>query len=257
MRLTTLGTGTAAPSAVRVNAGHLVDVAGVSLLMDCGSGVAHRLATIGADWMRITHVAITHFHADHVLDLPTLLVAWRYGALPPRTAQVEIIGPLGTARLIETFGSIFGDAVGRPDFPVVVREIAPADTLDLGNGVQLESRPVPHTPESIAYCVRGGGRRLVYTGDTGYDETLADWESARGCDLLLAECSLPDEMAIATHLSPSRCAALAEALQPARLVLTHFYPPVEAVDIRATIATRYAGPVTLASDGWSIDIEDI
>ena len=32
MRLTTLGTGTAAPSATRVNAGHLVDVAGVSLL---------------------------------------------------------------------------------------------------------------------------------------------------------------------------------------------------------------------------------
>ncbi len=257
MRLTTLGTGTAAPSPARVNAGHLVEVAGVTLLMDCGSGVAHRLATIGADWMRITHVAITHFHADHVLDLPSLLVAWRYGALPPRTAPVEIIGPVGTARLIDTFASIFGDAVGHPDFPVLVREIAPAGALDLGNGVVLESRPVPHTPESIAYCVRGGGRRLVYTGDTGYDENLASWEAAHGCDVLLAECSLPDEMAIATHLSPSRCAALAAAMEPARLVLTHFYPPVEAVDIRATIATRYSGPVVLASDGWAIDIEDI
>lgn len=256
MRLTTLGTGTAAPSATRVNAGHLVQVGGVTLLMDCGSGVTHRLATIGADWMRITHVAITHFHADHVLDLPTLLVAWRYGALPPRAAPVEIIGPAGTARLLETFASIFGEAVGRPDFPVLVRELPPAGSLDLGNGVQLESRPVPHTPESIAYCVRGGGRCLVYTGDTGYDESLAAWESARGCDVLLAECSLPDEMAIATHLSPSRCAALAAAMEPARLVLTHFYPPVEAVDIRATIATRYAGPVVLASDGWTIDIED-
>jgi len=257
VRLTTLGTGAAAPSPTRVNAGHLVEVGGVTLLMDCGSGIAHRLATIGADWMRITHVAITHFHADHVLDLPTLLVAWRYGTLPARTEPVEIIGPVGTARLIETFASIFGDPVGRPDFPLLVRETAPADTLDLGNGVQLESRPVPHTPESIAYCVRGGGRRLVYTGDTGYDATLAAWESARGCDVLLAECSLPDEMAIATHLSPSRCAALAAAMEPARLVLTHFYPPVEAVDIRATIATRYAGPVVLASDGWAIDIEDI
>lgn len=257
MRLTTLGTGGAAPSPTRVNAGHLVQVGGVRLLMDCGSGVAHRLATIGADWMGITHVAITHFHADHVLDLSTLLVAWRYGALPPRTAPVEIIGPVGTVRLLDTFAAIFGDLVGRPDFPLHVREVAPGDTLDLGNGVQLESRPVPHTPESIAYCVRGGGRRLVYTGDTGYDEGLAHWESARGCDVLLAECSLPDEMAIATHLSPSRCAALAAAMEPARLVLTHFYPPVEAVDVRATIATRYAGPVVLASDGWAIDIEDI
>ena len=257
MRLTTLGTGTAAPSPTRVSAGHLVDVGSTHLLMDCGSGVAHRLAAIGADWMGITHLALTHFHADHVLDMPTLLIAWRWGAIPPRTAPLEIIGPEGTARLIESFASIFGDLVGHPDFPTSVREMAPSDTIELGNGVQLESRPVPHTTESIAYCVRGGGRRLVYTGDTGYDEGLAGWESAHGCDLLLAECSLPDDMAIATHLSPSRCAALAAALEPARLVLTHFYPPVEAVDVRATIQTRYAGPVVLASDGWAIDIEDI
>jgi len=257
VRLTTVGTGTAAPSSTRVNAGHLVDVGDVHLLLDCGSGVAHRLASIGADWMRITHVALTHFHADHVLDLPTLLVAWRYGALPPRSAPIEIIGPVGTIKLIEAFAAIFGDPVGRPDFPVEVRELAPEGVLDLGGGVQLESRPVPHTPESIAYCVRGGGRRLVYTGDTGYDEGLARWDAARGCDVLLAECSLPDDMAIASHLTPSRCAQLAAVAEPARLVLTHFYPPVEDVDVRGTITTRYAGPVVLASDGWTIDIEDI
>jgi len=159
--------------------------------------------------------------------------------------------------LLATFAALFGDPVGQPEFPVRVREMAPADTVDLAPGVVLESRPVPHTAESIAYCVRGGGRRLVYTGDTGYDETLAAWESARGCDVLLAECSLPDEMAIATHLTPSRCAALAQALEPARLVLTHFYPPVDAVDVRGAIQTRYAGPVVLASDGWAMNIEDI
>ncbi len=255
MRLTTVGTGTAAPSPTRVNAGHLVEVGDVHLLLDCGSGVAHRLASIGADWMRITHVALTHFHADHVLDLPTLLVAWRYGALPPRSKPLEIVGPVGTIKLMETLATIFGDPVGRPDFPVQVREMPPEGVLDLGNGVQLESRPVPHTAESIAYCVRGGGRRLVYTGDTGSDEGLADW--ARGCDVLLAECSLPDDMAIASHLTPSRCADLAAVAEPARLVLTHFYPPVEDVDVRAIVGARYAGPVVLASDGWTIDIEDI
>ncbi|HKB55352.1 MAG TPA: ribonuclease Z, partial [Ramlibacter sp.] len=254
---TTIGTGTAAPSPSRVNAGHLVEAEEVRLLLDCGSGVAHRLASIGADWMGITHVALTHFHADHVLDLPTLLVAWRYGALPPRTAPLEIIGPPGTTRLVEMFGAAFGDPVARPEFPVTVREIASNGSIDLADSVRLEARPVPHTPESIAYCVRGGGQRLVYTGDTGYDEALAVWEATHRCDVLLAECSLPDDMAIATHLTPTRCALLAAAAEPARLVLTHFYPPVEDVDIRAVIATRYSGPVVLASDGWSIDIEDI
>ena len=43
---------------------------------------------------------------------------------------------------------------------------------------------------------------------------------------------------------------------PGMLVLTHFYPPVEAVDIRGIVAERYAGPVVLAFDGWSTVIED-
>ena len=77
MRLTTVGTGTAAPSAGRVQSGHLIETDGVRLLLDCGSGIATRLADIGAPWSEITHLAISHFHADHVVDVPTLLYAWR------------------------------------------------------------------------------------------------------------------------------------------------------------------------------------
>jgi len=95
VRLTTVGTGTAAPVADRVQAGHLIECGGVRLLLDCGSEVSFRLAALGIDWAAISHVAITHFHADHVLDLPTLLTAWRYGMLPPRSAPLEIIGPVG------------------------------------------------------------------------------------------------------------------------------------------------------------------
>ena len=50
MRLTTVGTGTAAPVRDRVQAGHLVENGDVRLLLDCGSGVAFRLATLGIDW---------------------------------------------------------------------------------------------------------------------------------------------------------------------------------------------------------------
>ena len=48
-----------------------------------------------------------------------------------------------------------------------------------------------------------------------------------------------------------------EVLPPKRLALTHFYPPVEDVDVRAIVGARYAGPVTLAVDGWHFDIEDM
>ncbi|HEX6534214.1 MAG TPA: ribonuclease Z [Gemmatimonadaceae bacterium] len=254
MKLVTIGTGTAAPSPSRVNAGYLIEAGGVRLLLDCGSGVVHRMATLGIDWMGITHVAITHFHADHTSDLPTLLFAWRWGALPPRSAPITIVGPLGIDALLSRMAEIFGEGVRHPDFPLAVREVAPGETVELGDGVALEARKVPHTEESVAYCVGHGGRRVVYTGDTGPDPSLAEW--ARECDVLLCECSLPEELAIPSHLTPERCAAMAESARPGTLVLTHFYPPVEHADIRGTIAERYGGEIVLAVDGWSLEIEE-
>ena len=254
MRLTTVGTGTAAPARGRVQSGHLVEAGAVRLLMDCGSGVASRMADLGLRWQDITHLAITHFHADHVVDLPTLLYAWRYGQLPPRSQGLDIIGPAGTVRLLSRFAGVFGDGLLSLGFPISVRELAPGDATDLGAGVELRCLKVPHTEESVAYSVEHLGRRIVYTGDTGPDAALGSW--AAGCDVLLAECSLPDSMAMATHLTPSQCGALGAAAKPGVLALTHFYPPVEGVDIRREVGTQFGGTVALATDGWTLDLEE-
>jgi ribonuclease BN (tRNA processing enzyme) len=254
MRLTTVGTGTAAPWPGRVQSGHLIETGSVRLLIDCGSGIATRLADVGIRWQDITHLAITHFHADHIVDIPTLLYAWRYGQLPPRSAGLDIIGPLGTVQLLARFAAIFGDGLLSLGFPISIREMAPGDAIGLGDDVELRCTKVPHTEESMAYSVEARGRRIVFTGDTGPDEALGQW--AKGCDILLAECSLPDSMAIATHLTPSQCGALGALAQPGLLALTHFYPPVEAVDIRGEVGARFGGRVALATDGWSLDLEE-
>ncbi len=253
MRLTTIGTGTAAPSPTRVCSAQLVETGGVRLLLDCGSGSVHRMAQLGIDWMAITHLALTHFHADHTTDLATLLFAWRYGAIPWREAPVTVFGPPGTAATVASIDTAFGGKFATLGFPIDVRELAEGESVDLG-AVRLETRKVPHTPESVAYSIRSGARRIVYTGDTGPDATLGEW--AAGSDLLLAECSLPESMKMATHLTPEDCGELAGLAGPAMLVLTHFYPPVEPLDIRAIVRERYAGPVVLATDGWSTVIEE-
>ena len=258
MRFTALGTGTVALAARRSCAGYLVeDAAGggeLRLLLDCGSGITRRLAERGSDWQSITHVALTHFHIDHHGDLPTLIFAWKYGMLPPRQRPVTIVGPVGTATLLARLAVAYGEWLTAPGFPLAVREIAPGERIELGGETWLSCQPVPHTPESVAYSVERGARRIVYTGDTGASEALAAW--ARGCDLLVCECSLPAAMGIAEHLTPEQCADLAAAAMPKHFTLTHFYPPVEQVDVRAVIRSRYDGPVTLADDGWYIDIED-
>ena len=253
MRLTTIGTGTAAPSAARVCAGHLVETGNIRLLMDCGSGVVHRMAALGIDWMGITHLALTHFHADHISDVAPLIFAWRHGALPARAAPIEVLGPAGTDALLSALAAAFGDWVREPGYPVMVRELEPGASYDLG-GATLTTRRVPHQPESNAYSIERGERRIVYTGDTGFDPSLADWAS--GCDVLLTECSLPADMAMDAHLTPEQCGALAERAAPSLLALTHFYPPVERVDIRALVAERFTGPLVLATDGWSTEIEE-
>jgi ribonuclease BN (tRNA processing enzyme) len=255
VRLVTLGTGTISLTPGRACAGHHVEAGSVRLLLDCGSGVTHRMAEHGVDWQAITHVALTHFHTDHHGDWPTLVMAWKYGRLPGRTAPLVVVGPAGTDALLARLADAHGEWLRAPGFPIQVLEIAPDERLALGDGVTLAARKVPHTEESVAYSVERGGRRIVYTGDTGFDPALGEW--AAGCDLLLCECSLPAAMAIPPHLTPEQCAELAAIAQPGHVALTHLYPPVEAVDPAAIVAVRYGGPLTVARDGWQIEIEEL
>lgn len=249
MRVTTIGTGTVSLTPGRVCAGHLVEAGAVRLLLDCGSGVAHRMSALGLDWWGITHVAFTHFHADHVGDWPTLLFAWKYARIPGRQAPLTVVGPPGLTELMGRLAGAFGPWVTEPGFPFALVELPRDGALELGDGVTLAARAVPHTPESVAYSVERGARRVVYSGDTGYDPGFAEW--ATGCDVLLCECSLPERLAIPQHLTPEQCGALAAIARPRLLALTHLYPPVLDVDIPAAVRTRFAGDVAIAHDGWT------
>jgi ribonuclease BN (tRNA processing enzyme) len=252
MRLTTVGTGTVAPHPARVGSGHLVQSGSVTLLMDCGSGVVHRLAALGLPWQEITHIAITHFHGDHIADLAMLCYAFKYGQEPARTAPLNILGPVGTRDLMDRLALVFGSWLHAPGYPLTVRELEARAMCRLGDDVTLATHPVPHTPESMAYSISTEERRVVYTGDTGFDQAVAEWAS--GCDVLLTECSLPDSLAMSSHCTPREAGAMAAIAECRHLVLTHFYPPVEAVDIVAEVTSKYRGVVTLATDGWFLDL---
>ena len=265
MKLTAIGTGTAAPSAHEVNPGWYLEAGPVKLLVDCGSGVAHGMAKLGLDWAGIPHVAISHFHADHISDIATLITAWKYGQLPPRSAPVAFYGPPGTLGMLERTAALYGGWMLEPGFPVAIHELVRAPSpgpggvavagasVELPGGLLLSAQPVPHSPESVAYSMARGARRVVYTGDTGPDAALGAW--AAGCDVLVAECSLPRDMAVPGHLTPEDCAALAAAATPDTLVLTHRFPPVALVDVAGIVRRQFSGTLVLAHDGWSIDVE--
>jgi ribonuclease BN (tRNA processing enzyme) len=253
MRLTVLGTGTIAFSTDRSCSGYYVEAGSAKILMDCGSGTTRRVAELGIPWQEITHVALTHFHIDHHGDLPTLIFAWKYGQLPPRATPLDIIGPVGTLDLLTRLTGAHGEWVTAPGYTIRVTELDPGASMDLG-GATLSCTKVPHTPESVAYSITEGSHRLVYSGDTGVSPELAEW--ARGSDLLVLECSLPTSMAIVEHLTPEQCGEMARLAEPRQLVLTHLYPPVEAMDIPALVGTSFTGPVVVAHDGYRAELKD-
>jgi ribonuclease BN (tRNA processing enzyme) len=251
VRLTVVGSGTISLSPTRGCAAYLVEAGDARILLDVGAGAAHTMARHGMDWWGITHVVLSHFHLDHLADLPTLVFAWRHARFAPRTAPLTIVGPAGTKELMTRWAAALGDWLATPGFPVEIIEPALETPVALAAGVTLTSRSVPHSAESVAYSIEHDGKRLVYTGDTGHDPSLGTW--AAGCDLLLAECSLPDSMPVSIHLTPRETAELAAVAGPGMLVVTHMYPPLEGIDLRAELGARWAGPTVIATDGLVLE----
>ena len=83
---------------------------------------------------------------------------------------------------------------------------------------------------------------MVYSGDTDASASLV--ELARGADLLVLKAANPDKV----PASRSEAGGLASRAGVDRLLLTHFYPPCDAVDVVALaarhLAARCCGPKT-------------
>lgn len=247
--LTVVGSGTLLPDGERSSAAHFVRRGGLRILLDCGSGAVHGMGGLGLPWAELTHVVLSHFHVDHVGDLPALLFALRHGT--DRTEPLRIVGPGGTRTLIRRLRDAHGDFVEDPGFPVEVREVEPGEALDAGGDARLRFASTVHTGESLACRVEADAGTLGYTGDAGYSDALASFMD--GVDVLLSECALADPPEIETHLSPAGVARMATVARPGLVLLTHVYPPLEPDEVAGLVRDAgWGGPVRMAEDGATV-----
>lgn len=252
MRLVTVGTGTVVPHPERGSACHWVEEGPTRVLMDCGAGGLHGLARAGLDWGRVSHLLISHFHADHIAEIPSLIFALRHGLEVPRGDLLEIYGPRGTRAVFDGFTQAYGAWITDPGFGLSIHELEPGASGRLDR-LELRVGKTEHTDESLAFRIESGDVALGYTGDTGPADGLAEF--FRDVDLLLAECSLPEALVSDNHLSPERLGRLAAASNARRLAVTHVYPQLASVDIPSLIRKEgYAGEIVLASDGMEFRI---
>ena len=72
---------------------------GHGILIDCGEGTQIAMAQAGVSPHNIDLILITHFHGDHILGLPGLLMTM---GMSGRTEPVTIVGPKGLSKVVSS-----------------------------------------------------------------------------------------------------------------------------------------------------------
>ncbi len=251
MELTVIGSGTGVPSLRRGSPCLAVRAGGRLVVLDLGSGSLRALLRRGLNFSDIDVLALTHLHPDHVGDLIPFLFATRYALGYTRRQPFKLLAAQGFVRFHDLLKEAFSGWVEPPEGLMALKELSP-DTPDevRGEGLVIKSAPTGHTDGSLAFRVEAEGRSLVYSGDTDVSDSLADL--ARGADLLVLEAANPFK--VPGHLTPREAGRLAARAGVIRLVLTHFYPPCDAVDVVALAAQEFKGDILRAEDGLSLII---
>ena len=249
--LTVLGAGSILPRPDYGCSGYALrpEPGGPVTLLDCGPGSVRALGAAGIALADVRRVVLSHFHTDHCLDLFALSFARRNPEFDP-VPELERAGPRGLARLIDGAPALLGGFVQDPR--ATTREVEPGEPFT-ADGLRFTPAATRHTAEALAWRVDlASGTSLLYTGDTGEQPEVA--ELGRGVDLFVAECSFPDERAVAAHLTPSSAARLAAAAGARALLLTHFYPGTDPDEARRVAARTFPGPIHLARDGARFEV---
>jgi len=145
---------------------------------------------------------------------------------------------------------VFGRWIVPEGYPFYLHEAK--GTIPCEN-FSLTTLPLTHSDSSIGLRIEiPGGKTMVYSGDTDYCENII--QLANDASLLILECSLPEEMKVEGHLSPSLAGRIARESRCKRLLLTHFYPPCDEHDLPREVAKEFAGEIILAEDLMEIEV---
>jgi ribonuclease BN (tRNA processing enzyme) len=258
IRLTILGKSPSWQDRDGACSGYLLELAGRSLLIDCGSGVFAKLRS-HHDYARIDAVIVSHLHADHTLDLVPYAYALTVG--PPLRADRPLLhAPPGARDAWRRLCSAWGSETLIED-AFELREYDPGGELEL-DGVRVRFQPVPHYVPAYALELRCNGEdgRLVFSSDCGPNEELVEF--ARGAELLLIEATRLDQPLRDDedpneppgHLTAADAGAIGRRSGVGRLVLTHFSDQLDPDQIRAQAQAAFGRPVELAREGERYEI---
>ncbi len=243
MKLTVLGSGTAAADPERGPAGLLLEHAGATLLIDGGSGTLQRCARAGVDPVMLTAGLYSHRHPDHTGDLVPLLFAM-VAARGRRTHSYPIWAGAGFEAFMAGLQGVYGKWI-QPPGGVTVHELplTGSAATALTDELTLVCAPANHSAGALHLRIDAPNATVVFSGDTGPSEALV--ELTRGADLLVCECAGSDHAPAEGHMTPTAVADLARRARPREIWLTHLYagtdPQLAVQTVSASgVPTRHA-----------------
>jgi ribonuclease BN (tRNA processing enzyme) len=248
MKITIIGSGTCVPSLERSSCSVLIEISQDLLLFDSGAGTMRRLLEAGVRINQLSYIFYSHLHPDHTGELIPFLFATKYPEAYSRRKPFTIVAAKGFVDFYETLKQAYGEWIELAPGLLNISELDTTgrDHLDCGP-FDVDSLPMDHTQMSLAYRITGSdGKSVVYSGDTDVCDNLV--ALAKGVDVLICESALPDEMKVDGHLTPSLAGRIATEAGVKKLVLTHFYPECDAVDIAEECRKTYQGPLVIAED---------
>jgi ribonuclease BN (tRNA processing enzyme) len=202
------------------------------------------------------HVLLSHLHADHCLDLPGLFVWRRYHPLAKSApvGKAVMYGPSDTWSRLGAASSPYGGEID--DFTDIfdVRHWVSGEPVMIGT-VTVVPKVVCHPTESYGLRITDpSGAALVYSGDTGFCDSLI--ELAHGADVFLCEASWTHstEHPPALHLSGTEAGRAAAAARVRELLLTHIPPWTSREDVISEAKAEFDGPVHAVACGETFDI---
>lgn len=254
LSVTILGSGTCVPSLKRSSCSVLMRTGDNILLFDSGVGTMKRLLEAGVEIFDVSFIFYSHFHPDHTSELVPFLFSNKYPDGSRRKKPLTLVAGNGFLKFYENLKLVYGHWIELgSDFLNMIEFDNTHHDMRRFDDFKVETLPVEHNPESIAYRITGpGGASVVYSGDTDFSDNLV--MLSKDADLLICESALPDELKVKGHLTPSLAGEIAKRANVRKLVLTHFYPECDLVDVKKECRKTYSGPLVLAEDLMTINI---
>ena len=213
---TVLGSGSAVQFQNRASSSYLLEFENKKIVLDAGFWLLDRLEKISVKADQIDYIFISHKHPDHFIGLIHLLFALK-NPFYKRKKPLFLLGFKGLKKYFNEFENILGKWI-KPNIELIFIE---KDKYQFP-GFSYTLFKSKHSKESVGITLFIGDKKIVYTSDTEYFDSIE--RIANNSDLAVFECASSFKHKIRGHLSIEDILKINRKTNIQNIILSHFYP---------------------------------